>query len=158
MDIYALLADVAIVIHFLYALTIIVGLVIVYVGKFLKWRFVKNATYKIIHLTMIMIVAFESIFHIECPLTYIEYKLLSFAKMHHQNTPFIAGLINKILFWNFPNEFFDILYIALALVILMSFVFVPINFKKTIDNGHMFIYNCISRGGQNESNVSYKRS
>jgi hypothetical protein len=130
MDIYALLADVVIVIHFLYALTIIGGLVIVYVGKFLKWGFVKNATFRLIHLIMIMIVAFESIFHIECPLTYIEYKLLSLAKIHHQNTPFIAGFINKILFWNLPNEFFDILYIGLALVILMSFVFVPINFKK----------------------------
>jgi len=130
MNIYGLLSDVVVVIHFLYALTIIVGLVLIYAGKFLKWRFVRNPIFRLIHLTMIMIVAFESIFHIECPLTYIEYKLLSLANIHHQNTPFIAGFINKILFWNLPNEFFDILYVAIAVVILFSFVIVPVDFKK----------------------------
>ncbi len=130
MNIYALLSDVVVVVHFLYALTIIVGLVLIYAGKFLKWRFVKNPVFRLIHLTMIMIVAFESIFHIECPLTYIEYKLLSLAKIHHQNTPFIAGFINKILFWNLPNEFFDMLYVAIAIVILLSFFVVPVDFKK----------------------------
>ncbi len=130
MNIYALLSDVVVVIHFLYALTIIVGLVLIYAGKFLKWRFVRNPVFRLIHLTMIMIVAFESIFHIECPLTYIEYKLLSLAKIHHQNTPFIAGFINKILFWDLPNEFFDILYIGIAVVILLSFVIVPVDFKR----------------------------
>ncbi|MGC8616982.1 MAG: DUF2784 domain-containing protein [Desulfurella sp.] len=130
MNIYAALADVVVVIHFLYAATIIVGLILIYIGKYIKWHFVKNATFRIIHLVMIMIVAFESVFHIECPLTYIEYKLLSLAKMHYQNTPFIAGFINKILFWNLPNEFFDILYIALAIFILLSFFIVPIDFKK----------------------------
>ncbi len=130
MNLYALLSDVVVVIHFLYALTIIVGLVLIYAGKFLKWRFVRNPVFRLIHITMIMIVAFESIFHIECPLTYIEYKLLSLAKIHHQNTPFIAGFVNKILFWNLPNEFFDILYIGIAVVILLSFVIVPVDFKK----------------------------
>lgn len=130
MNIYAFLADGVVIVHFLYALTIIGGLVVIYVGGFLKWHFVKNPTFRLIHLTMIMIVAFESIFHIECPLTYIEYQLLNLAKLHYQNTPFIAGFINRILFWNLPNEFFDILYIALALIILLSFIIVPIKFKK----------------------------
>ncbi len=128
MNIYAVLADIVVLIHFLYALTIVLGLIAIYIGKFLNWKFVRNATLRLIHLVMIGIVAFESIFHIECPLTYLEYKLLSLAKIHYKATPFIAGFINKILFWNLPNEFFDILYIVLALFILLSFFIVKVDF------------------------------
>lgn len=131
-NIYAFVAQIVVMFHFLYALTIIGGLVLVYLGYFLKWHFVHNFSFRIIHLLMILIVAFESIFNIECPLTYIEYKLLNLAYIHHTNTPFIAGFINKILFWNLPNVFFNIFYVLLALVIAISFIIVPVKFPKKI--------------------------
>lgn len=130
MNLYSALANVVVVFHFLYALAIIIGLVIIYVGRFLDWKFVQNTTFRLIHFAMIAVVAFESLFNIECPLTYIEYQLLNLAHVHHQSTPFIASFINHILFWNLPNIFFNILYIAIALFVMLSFFIVPINLHK----------------------------
>lgn len=53
----ALFADLILYLHFSYVLFILVGLLLTYVGGWLRWSFVRNFWFRIAHIAAIAIVA-----------------------------------------------------------------------------------------------------
>lgn len=58
---YSLAADAIVVAHLIYVSFVIFGLVLILLGRALGWTWVRNSWFRVIHLSMIMIVVVESL-------------------------------------------------------------------------------------------------
>jgi hypothetical protein len=122
---YSIAISAVYAIHLIYALVIIIGFILILVGFFADWRWIRNFIFRLIHLLMIGIVAVESIFNVECPLTWLEYKLMSLDGIKHGSMPFIAGIVDRILYYNFPIWLFNLIYISFGLSVLIIWFAIP---------------------------------
>ena len=69
------LADVVVFVHVAYVGFVVVGLFLIFLGRLLRWNWVRNFWFRAIHVTMIGIVVVEALFGITCPLTTWENRL-----------------------------------------------------------------------------------
>jgi polyferredoxin len=76
---YRLLADLVVTVHFVYVAFVIVGLMLIIAGTALRWRWVRNFWFRVLHLAMIGIVVAEAWCGVVCPLTSWENKLRQLA-------------------------------------------------------------------------------
>ena len=72
---YGFLADVIGFIHFGYVGFVVIGQLLILIGIALRWRWIRNLRFRLIHLFMILVVALESLGRIMCPLTTWENEL-----------------------------------------------------------------------------------
>lgn len=124
-NLYSVAISTVYVIHLLYALAIVIGFILIIIGFFAGWRWIRNFIFRLIHLLMIGIVALESIFNVECPLTWLEYKLMSLDHIRHSSMPFIAGMADKVLYYNFPIWLFNAIYIVFGLIVVITWFIIP---------------------------------
>lgn len=66
------LADCVIFVHLAYVAFAVVGLLLTLIGLALRWQWVRNLRFRVIHLVMVEVVALEGWFNIRCPLTDVE--------------------------------------------------------------------------------------
>src|SRR5690606_38517008 len=66
---YRLAADAVVVIHFAYAASVVLGLALILIGIPLRWRWIRNRWFRLVHLAMIGTVVAEAWAGIVCPLT-----------------------------------------------------------------------------------------
>jgi hypothetical protein len=122
----SLIADLIVSIHFGYVFFVVGGLFVIILGGALRWRFIRNFWFRTIHLAMILLVVFETIFGIPCPLTEWEYKLrIAAGQQNADSGLFVARLIQKLIFYDFPIIFFIIGYCIFGIAVLMSWRFIP---------------------------------
>jgi hypothetical protein len=122
----SLVADLLVAIHFGWVIFIVFGLLVIIVGGILRWRFIRNFWFRTIHLAMILIVVFEEIFRIPCPLTIWEYELRTTSgQLYVTDMPFIPRLIHKLIFFDFPPIVFTVAYFLFGLAVLLSWPLVP---------------------------------
>jgi hypothetical protein len=121
-----IIADLIVSIHFGYVIFVVCGLLVIVLGGVLKWRFIRNFWFRAIHLTMILIVVFEAIFGISCPLTDWEYELrVAAGQKNAASESFVARLIQQIIFYDFPPIVFTISYCLFGIAVLMSWWLIP---------------------------------
>jgi hypothetical protein len=119
-------ADLILTIHFGYVIIVVAGLFVIILGGFLRWRFVRNFWLRTIHLIMILIVVFEAIFEISCPLTVWEYDLrIAAGQQNASNVSFVARLIHQLILYDFPPIVFTIGYCLFGLAVLASWWLIP---------------------------------
>ena len=111
-----LLADLILVVHFLFVLFVVGGLGLVWVGAAAGWRWVRNFWFRVAHLAAIVFVAGEALAGIWCPLTVWEDAL----RGAHADKSFIARWIHRVLFYDFPEWAFAAAYVLFALVVAAS--------------------------------------
>jgi len=122
----SLLADLIVVVHLGYVSFVVLGLFVILLGGFLHWRFVRNFWFRVIHLAMILLVAFEALSGITCPLTEWEYRLRVLAGQQNASPmSFVARLIHTLIFYNFPAYVFTVAYCLFALAVLLSWWMFP---------------------------------
>ena len=122
----ALIADLIVAIHFGYVIITVFGLLVILIGGALRWRFVKYFWLRAIHLTMILIVVFEALSGISCPLTEWEYELrIAAGQQNVSDMPFVARLIHRLIFFNFPPIVFTLGYCIFGVAVLMSWWLFP---------------------------------
>jgi len=120
------IADLLVAIHFGWVMFIVLGLFVILLGGALRWRFVRNFWFRAIHLAMILIVVFEAVFGILCPLTVWEYELrVSIGQQDATDMPFVARLIHQLIFYEFPPIVFTIAYCLFGAAVLISWPFIP---------------------------------
>ena len=124
---YGILASLISALHFGYVAYVVFGQVLICVGIPLKWRLIRNPWFRVSHLVMIGIVAVESIFDFECPLTTWEHDLGILAGRPGDGRSFIGGLLEDILFCPCgPNHpVYMISYVSFAVVVLATFILWP---------------------------------
>jgi len=121
MNPYRFLADVVVVIHFAYVMFVIAGLLLILLGILLRWQWVRNFWFRMIHFLMIAVVAVESIMDIVCPLFAWEDELREKAGETLRQGSFIGRLAHdlfvKDISWE-TSRLINCLFFLLVLIVL----------------------------------------
>jgi hypothetical protein len=118
----AFLADLIVLVHFLFVSFCVLGELAILLGAALRWKWIRDMVFRIAHLCTVLFVAAESIFGMICPLTEWEYRLRAAAGQHYDSDmSFLARIVRKIIFYDFPPAFFTALYIGFGALILATF-------------------------------------
>ena len=112
------------VLHVLFVAFVIVGLVLVFVGGFLGWSWVRNRTFRIAHLVAIGIVVLQSWFGIICPLTTVEMALRARAGDATYTGSFIAHWLESLLYYQAPAWVFAVCYTGFGAMVVASWFWV----------------------------------
>jgi hypothetical protein len=122
---YSALADVILLVHFAFVAFVLLGLVLTWLGYFLRWPFVRNFWFRLAHLLAIGLVAVEAIGGIVCPLTKWEAELRWKAGGSFEYAgSFMQHWVHKIMFFDLPESAFTVIYCAFFLCVALSFWFV----------------------------------
>jgi hypothetical protein len=123
---YGFAADAIVVFHFCYVLFAVGGELVVLLGWLLHWRWIRNPTFRIIHLASVVVVAVEALIGVLCPLTDWEYQLRLLAgQTVEEEIPFMARLVRRVIFYDFPAWIFTLTYILFALLVAATLLLVP---------------------------------
>ncbi|MDP1549726.1 MAG: DUF2784 domain-containing protein [Nitrosomonas sp.] len=118
-----LLADLVLIIHFLYVLFVVGSLPVIWLGAWLKLTFVRNPWFRYLHLAAILFVVIESLLGVVCPLTLWENTL----RQIETNNSFIQQWLHKIMFYTVPESLFTVVYVLFAGLVAATFKWVPPN-------------------------------
>lgn len=119
------LADLILVTHASFVAFVILGLAAILLGKYLRWRWVRNWWFRIIHLLAIGFVVAEAWLGLVCPLT--EWENLSREASGGTTYPgsFIQHWLHEILFYDFSPWVFTVAYTAFGLAVAIAWLLVP---------------------------------
>lgn len=124
------LADAILILHVLVVCFVVLGLVVIYVGFFLKWQWVRNRFFRIIHLLVIGFVVVQSWFGAICPLTTWEMALREAARTETYSGSFIQHWLQSLLYYNAQQWVFIVAYTVFGSLVLASWFIVPPKAKK----------------------------
>jgi hypothetical protein len=108
---YRLLADAVLVIHFGFVSFVVGGLVLIWAGWALRWRWVGNFWFRLAHLLAMGVVLAEALGGVICPLTIWEDKLRWMAGegQRYQGT-FIQHWLHRVMFYSVSNVAITVAY------------------------------------------------
>ena len=115
------MADVILVVHFLIVLFNIGGLVVVWIGAGLGWRWVQSPGFRYLHLGAIAFVAVEALLGVMCPLTVWEDMLRGGVRAES----FVGRWVRYFLYYDAPEWVFTAAYVAWAAATLATLRLVP---------------------------------
>jgi Protein of Unknown function (DUF2784) len=122
---YRLAADGVVVFHATYVLFILVGQLLILLGVLLRWNWIRNFRFRVLHLLAISFVVFESLAGIVCPLTTLEQYLREKAGQASYRGDFIANLVHEYLFYDLEPWIFTTIYSVFGLLVLACFLAAP---------------------------------
>jgi len=116
-----LIADAILVVHFAIVLFIVGGLLAVWIGAALDWRWIRSPAFRYAHLAAILFVAAEALIGMACPLTVWE----DLARGGTRPDSFVGRWLQQLLFYRAPEWLFTAAYVAWALATLATLRLVP---------------------------------
>jgi len=116
------LADLILVVHFAYVLFVVGGLLLIWIGGAMGWRWVRNWWFRVLHLAAIAVVALQALIGVVCPLTLLEDWLRPEAATRGG---FIQRWVHALLFYDWPLWVFTILYVAFTAIVVFTFILLP---------------------------------
>jgi hypothetical protein len=124
---YLLLADLILIVHVAFVAFVVIGLVLIWIGKWRGWSFVRNPWFRWAHLASIGVVAAEALGGMICPLTTWEDKLRLLAGGEERYAgSFVQHWLHRVLFYDLSARFFMVAYIVFFAMVALSFWFVPL--------------------------------
>ena len=115
------MADAILVVHFLIVMFIAGGLLAVWLGAALGWRWVRNRWFRYLHLAAIAFVAAEALLGVMCPLTVWEDALRGGASAES----FVGRWVRYFLYYDAPDWLFSLIYVGWAAATLATLRLVP---------------------------------
>lgn len=92
----------------------VAGLVLIPLGAWRRWHWVRNFWWRAIHLLILAAVAGQALAGRACFLTLWQHDLSGNA----HTRPLIAGWIDRVIYWPLPLWFFTALYVAVWLYVV----------------------------------------
>lgn len=133
---FSLVADAILVTHVLFVAFVVLGLILIFVGKFLSWQWVRNPWFRVTHLLGIGVVVLQSWFGVICPLTIWEMDLRLKAAETIYEGSFITYWLNELLYYQAPSWVFVVCYTAFGGLVLASWFLVrPRAFSVRLQSG-----------------------
>ena len=122
---YLIAADAVLVTHVLFVLFVVLGLVLILLGRPCAWLWVKNLYFRLTHLLAIAIVVAQSWLGLVCPLTSWEMALRAKAGAAVYEGTFISHWLQSLLYYQAPGWVFAMVYTAFAVLVVISWLWVP---------------------------------
>jgi len=122
---YSLLAQLVLALHVGIIVFNVVGLVVIPLGAWRGWRFVRIFWWRALHLAILAIVAVQALLARDCFLTLWQSASQERAGETALRAPLIARWVHDLLFWPLPLWFFAVLYVAVCLYTLLLWRLVP---------------------------------
>jgi len=116
-----MMADVVLIVHFLIAAFVVGGLLLVWAGAALGWRWVRNPWFRYAHLGAIAFVAAEALLGVMCPLTVGEDMLRGGVRADS----FIGRWVRHFLYYQAPEWVFTAAYLGWTVATLLTLWRVP---------------------------------
>ena len=117
MEVYRLIADLVLTIHFAIVVFVVGGLPLIVVGNLRGWQFVNAWWFRLAHLAAIAIVVAQAWLGVVCPLTTLESWLRAQAGQAVYETSFIEHWLTRLLFYEAPAWVFTAIYTAFGLAV-----------------------------------------
>jgi hypothetical protein len=123
---YLVLADAVLVVHATFVLFVVAGLVLIWIGRFRHWVFVRNFWFRTAHLVAMAVVAAESLAGFVCPLTTWEdrLRLLAGGEQRYQGS-FVQHWLHRVMFFDLDERVFTIIYLVFFVVVILSLWLMP---------------------------------
>ena len=117
-------ADALLVAHVLFVTFVVVGLVLIFIGNWRSWAWVRNYRFRLFHLLCIGFVMLESWVGVACPLTVWEMDLREMAGEATYSGSFIQHWLHAILYYDAPQWVFVVVYTLFGCLALASWFIV----------------------------------
>jgi len=112
-----LAADAVLLLHALFVVFVVSGLVLILLGGALGWAWVRLRWFRITHLAAIGVVVVQSWLGVICPLTSLEMALRNRAGASSYPGSFIAHWVERILYIQAPSWVFVACYTAFGMLV-----------------------------------------
>lgn len=122
---YKLAADLVVLAHAAYVSFVLFGQLGILAGILCRWEWIRNRTFRWLHLAAISLVVLESLLGIVCPLTTLETWLRRQAGQTTYAGDFIGHWVHELLFYNAPAWVFTLIYATFGLTVLAAFFVAP---------------------------------
>ena len=122
---YSALATAILVAHAAFVAFVVFTLPCIYIGKFMRWRWVRLFWLRVLHLIGICIVMAQAWAGMICPLTTLEMWLRKQDGLTTYTGSFIAHWLQTIIYWDLPSWVFTAAYSLFALLVMAAWYFVP---------------------------------
>lgn len=125
MQLYQLLADAVLALHFGVVVFVVGGLMLILAGNAFRWGWVNAFGFRLAHLVAIAVVVIQSWLGEVCPLTTLESWLRIRAGSAGYSKGFIEHWIQRLLFYEAPLWVFVSAYTLFALLVLACWWYFP---------------------------------
>lgn len=117
---YSILADITLMTHVLFVAFVVFGLVLILIGRFCGWQWVRNLWFRLAHLAAIGIVVAQAWLGVICPLTTLEMWLRARAGESVYAGSFIQHWVQALLYYDAPAWVFVLCYTLFGLLVVIS--------------------------------------
>jgi hypothetical protein len=100
----------------------VAGLIVIPVGAWRGWRIVRIAWLRLLHLALLGVVAAQALAGRACILTIWQNDLTHGPQPAE---PLIMRWVDGLIYWNLPMGFFDALYVAVFLYVVVLVLLAP---------------------------------
>ena len=135
---YRFAADLVLYLHVTFVAFVIGALVLIFIGRFAGWSWIRNGWFRLVHLIAIGIVVLQAWLGMVCPLTTLEMWLRTKAGDAVYPGAFVAHWVQRILYYDAPAWVFALIYTAFGALVVASWVWIrplPIRTGKGEQDG-----------------------
>ncbi len=128
---FLLAADAILLLHVLFVSFVVIGLLLIFIGKVREWHWVRNPWFRLMHMVAIAVVVLQSWIGVLCPLTILEMDLRSRAGDIVYPGSFISHWFGELLYYQLPPWVFVACYTIFGVIVVASWFWVrPRTFRK----------------------------
>jgi hypothetical protein len=124
-QLYSLVALLVLLVHVAVILFNLFGLIAIPLGAWRGWRFVRVFWWRALHLAILGLVAVQAVLDQVCFLTAWQRALEHAAGETASGAPFIARIVNRLIYWPLPLWVFAVGYVVVCLYALVLWTLVP---------------------------------
>ena len=118
-DLYSLLADAMLVIHFAFVVFVVIGFMLILLGLLARWSWIHNRIFRITHLAAIGIVVLQAWLGQLCPLTVWENELRRRAGQSGYTETFVEHWLHEVLFYQAAPWVFTTIYTGFGVLVVL---------------------------------------
>jgi hypothetical protein len=118
-------ADALLIVHAGVVLFVVTGQVLIMLGGWRGWDWIRRPMFRWIHLATIAVVVLQAWLGRLCPLTIWEQQLRELAGQRSHDQSFIGHWVGQWLYWDLPVWVFAVAYTAFGILVLASWRWWP---------------------------------
>ena len=122
---YQWAADGLLIIHALFIIFVVLGLVVILAGVVRHWTWIRNPWFRGLHLISIAVVVLQAWFGRACPLTVWEAQLRRLAGQSFYEGSFVQYWLHRLIFYEAPGWVFVLVYTVFGAAVLATYLLAP---------------------------------